>query len=100
MTRDELIEVMVAAVQGHDYDVRANGDWANLCTGCDWAAVGPMELYDEHRAELALDAVEHLIRADALRQAAEAFGENQMIREGDAKEWLNLRADRIERGES
>lgn len=31
----------------------------------------------------------------ALRAAAEQFGENQSAREGDVKEWLTNRADRI-----
>lgn len=39
------------------------------------------------------------VAVNALRNAAEVFGENQMIREGDVKEWLHLRADKFERGE-
>lgn len=35
-------------------------------------------------------------KIEELRSAAEVFGENQMIREGDVKEWLKLRADRME----
>ena len=48
-------------------------------------------------AASALEAVAPLIAAKALRDAAEVFGENQTIREGDAKEWLTARADRMEK---
>lgn len=42
---------------------------------------------------------EAVVKAEALREAALNFGENQMIREGDVKEWFRSRADLIERGE-
>ena len=35
------------------------------------------------------------IKAEALRDAAENFGENQTCREGDVKEWLRLKADQL-----
>lgn len=35
------------------------------------------------------------IKAEALREAAESFGENQTVREGDVKEWLRLKADQL-----
>lgn len=70
MNREEIIEAMAAAVAGHDYNVSVP-DWAIGCLGCDWVEdAGVPEAHDAHRAELALNAVDHLIRADALMDAA------------------------------
>ena len=52
-----------------------------------------------HVARAIIGVAEAWIRAEALREASQAFGENQMIFEGDVKEWLCLRAERLE-GES
>ena len=42
-----------------------------------------------------LEGVAPLIAAQTLEDAAEVFGENQMIREGDVKEWLRNRAAKL-----
>ena len=63
------------------------------------ADIGTTEAY-YREARAALEAVADDLRAEgaaqALREAAEAFGETQMLREGDVREWLRGRADRIE----
>ena len=50
--------------------------------------------------EAVVPAIMQAAKAEALRDAAGWFGENQMIREGDAKAFLRDLAGRIERGES
>ena len=62
-------------------------------TGTNWTELDPAHRAPWLReAEAALEVVAPLIAAQALRGAAEAFGENQTIREGDVKEWLRDRA--------
>ena len=51
-----------------------------------------------HVARAIIGVAEAWIRAEALREASQAFGENQMIFEGDVKEWLCLRAEELEKG--
>jgi len=83
---DEMVEAASEALHEESCPRSLRGAAEDCCDWTPWA-----------RAALAAAAA--LIAAKALRDAAEAFGENQTIREGDAKEWLNLRAERIERGE-
>lgn len=59
----------------------------------------PNDLQDFYyeSARTALEAVAPLIAAQVLRDTAMSLGENQMIREGDVKDWLRNRANRIEK---
>ena len=43
-----------------------------------------------------LAQVQREAKVQALREAAECCGENQMIREGGVKEWFSIRADWME----
>jgi len=81
---DEMVEA--AAKAGW------NRDWPDKS----WESI-PDELADYYRSSTraTLEAAAPHIAAQALRDAAEMFGENQMIREGDAKEWLRLHAEAL-----
>jgi hypothetical protein len=73
--------------------------WAwieNATEGVTRENVNPRVLdLNRHRAVAALEAAAPLIAAQALREAADAFGEDQLIREGDVKEWLRARAEAL-----
>ena len=104
MNREEIIEAMAAAVAGHDYNVSVP-DWAIACLGCDWVEdAGVQEAHDAHRAELELNAVEHLIRADALTTAAYELDKQSQDAGGpmtirNAVQWLCDRAEQLEKGQ-
>ena len=95
MNHEELVAAMAEAVAGHDFDVADTPVWTITCRGCDWRKEGgELEDHDAHRAELELNAVEHLIRADALTTAA-----YQIDRDGPANviQWLCDRAEELEK---
>ena len=100
MNREELVAAMAEAVAGHDFDVAADTPvWTIACRGCDWRKEGgELEDHDAHRAELELNAVEHLIRADALTGAAyeldAMYGSHVRI----PVRWLCDRAEQLEKG--
>lgn len=95
MSREEIIKAMAAAARGHDYVIYVP-NWAIICSGCNWRREGGVpEEHDAHRAELELNAMEHLIRADALTGAA-----YHIDRDGPANvvQWLCDRAEELESG--
>lgn len=82
-----------AAKARWDYDRAESGDTT------EWDMRYPsFREFDIDAMRAALEAAAPLIVAHAFRDAAEVFGENQTIREGDVKEWLRIRADKIENG--
>ena len=94
---DAMVEAAAQAFANHEY--RINGpEMVPYCT-CGQVATFRYDVdwYDQHMARLTLEVVAPLIAAKVLWDAAEAFGENQTIREGDVKEWLRARADRMEK---
>ena len=96
-SREEIIKAMAEASDGHLCDSGVTRtEWTTRCRGCDWSVEGiALEAHDAHRAELELNAVEHLIRADALTDAA-----YQIDRDNPANvvRWLCDRADQLEKG--
>ena len=82
---DEMVEA--AAQARWDYGRAETGDTT------EWEMRHPaFRAFDFDSMRAALEVVASPIAAQALWDAAEAFGENQTIREGDVKEWLRDRA--------